>query len=150
MKRWLAAIGVLAVVGAIWLLAAGDGRDGPSAYFVSPSLSDEEALRARSTSRWEGLISGDMQRAYLHATPAYRATYDLVHYENQYARQITRESVDVHAVTIDPEDPAKAEVVILLHYSTSGFQPGTRLQLTSRNVESWVKEDGQWWFIEPR
>ena len=38
----------------------------------------------------------------------------------------------------------------LLNYETAGYEPEQVLKLQSRLVNTWVKRNGEWWFVEPR
>lgn len=111
---------------------------------------DEEALEFRARKRWDAMIELDLDTTYEFATPTYRANYNLAHYRRQYAAQVKRTGYEVYSVDIDEADPRKAKVVILLNYETAGYEPGQVIELRSRHVNTWVKRNGEWWFVEPR
>lgn len=116
--------------------------------FLGPR-SEEEALRARVEARWQAILALDFDKVYQFATPSYRATHSLEHFKNQYAAQIERKGVEIRQIGFDPEDPNTARVQVILRFATSGVH-GPVLELSNPIDETWVKEEGQWWYVEPR
>lgn len=111
--------------------------------------SDEAALRARVEARWQAILALDFDRVYQFATPAYRATHSLEHFKNQYAAQVERKGIEIRALRFDPEEPNTAKVQVALRFATSGVY-GPVIEGTDYIEETWVKEKGQWWYVEPR
>ncbi|ADE16697.1 hypothetical protein Nhal_3677 [Nitrosococcus halophilus Nc 4] len=110
---------------------------------------EEEALRARIHARWEAIQALDFERVYEFATPAYRRTHSLEHFQNQYAAQVRRKGIEIRDIRFDPDDPALAKVGLLLEFESSGVL-GPMIEGVSRVEETWMKVDGQWWYVEPR
>lgn len=106
-------------------------------------------VRERVEARWEAVISMNFDKVYTFATPAYRDTYDLNHYRNQYAGQIIRESIEMISVTIPEDDPDTAFVRLNLNFAATSV-PSGRHEGQALVEETWVRRDGQWWFVEPR
>jgi hypothetical protein len=111
--------------------------------------SEEQALRERIHARWEAILALDFDRVYQFATPAYRRAHNLTHFQNQYAAQVHRKGIEIRDIRFDPEDPAAAKVGVLLTFESSGAV-GPIFEGVSRVEETWVKQEGQWWHVEPR
>ena len=109
----------------------------------------EDQVRERVQARWDAIIRMDYDTVYTFATPAYRATYDLDHWRNQYYGQIIKESIELKSITIPEGDPDTAYVRLNLTFSASSV-PSGRHQGEALVNETWVRRDGQWWFVEPR
>lgn len=141
--------GVISAVLTAVVLLAGCASLGGGADSKDPAVR-EKALRARVQARWDAMLALDMKRVYEFATPAYRQQYDLRHLQNQYAAQIERTRAEIYQVRFDPDLADTAKVVVLLHFRTEGGAPGTMIESYSRIVETWIAQDGQWWYVEPR
>lgn len=109
----------------------------------------QEQVRERVQARWDAIIAMDYDKVYTFATPAYRATYGLDHYRNQYAGQIIKESIELISITIPEDDPGTASVRLNLNFSATSV-PSGRHQGQALVNETWVRRDRQWWFVEPR
>ncbi len=160
MKKLAFVLGLVAVAFGAWYVF-GPGAIAPqpgaestgvdlAALRAPEGATDEEALEFRARKRWDAMIELDLDTTYEFATPTYRANYNLAHYRRQYAAQVKRTGFEVYSVDIDETDPRKAKVVILLNYETAGYEPEQVLKLQSRLVNTWVKRNGEWWFVEPR
>ncbi len=118
---------------------------------AAAGVKDSEAtrLRERVEARWQAILALDFDHVYQFATPDYRATHSLEHFKNQYAAQVERKGIEVRSVEFDPEDPNLAKVLVILRFQTSGVV-GPAFEGTSRVTETWIKQQGQWWHVEPR
>lgn len=145
MKYW-AVLCCMALLGAVSGCATTDGMARSAAEAQSP----EQALRSRVQARWDAVLGLDFGRVYEFATPAYRQAHDVAHFKNQYASQIERTRIEIYETMFDPEDPDTAKVVVLLYFKAEGGAPGSYFEGMSRVVETWVRQDSQWWYVEPR
>lgn len=109
----------------------------------------ESALRERVESRWDAVLAVDFDKVYTFATPAYRKTYDLRHFHNQYAVQVQRTGAEVREIDFMDDTFTTAKVIVMLSFQTTGFGSGV-IDGVSRIEETWVRENGKWWFVEPR
>lgn len=110
---------------------------------------DREALLARAQQRADAIVALDIPTVYEFATPSYRKVYDVAHLENQYAAQIQRlkaEAVEVYFQS-DARDTAKVHVKMRYRSYSVGPEP---FEDTTEWLEPWVKENGKWWYVEPR
>ncbi|MEC9362823.1 MAG: hypothetical protein VYC42_06335 [Pseudomonadota bacterium] len=111
---------------------------------------EEQALRARVEARWDALIKVDMAKVYEFATPTYRKANSLNHLNNQYAAQVQRDSIRIDSVRFEEGTPPSAKVALTLYFTTSGFGGSDPLKLDAPVTDTWVKVDGEWWYVEPR
>ncbi|MFA5940174.1 MAG: hypothetical protein WC809_12525 [Sinimarinibacterium sp.] len=117
---------------------------------VARIAADQKKIEKRVLARWDAIIAVNFDAVYEFASPAYRQTYDLVHLKNQYAAQLKRKRVEIYKTEIDPATPDSAKVVVLLYFEAEGGAPGTTFETFSRVVETWVRDGGKWWYVEPR
>ena len=110
----------------------------------------EQAVKQRVTERWEAVIANDWDRVYEFATPAYREAYSKTHFFNQYGGQVDREGIEITKLTFEDAEQTSAKVGLVLTFSTLGMTPGELYRGTQFIEETWVKVDGQWWYVERR
>lgn len=109
---------------------------------IKAPLSAEESVAQRARARWESVIAGDWQGAYLLSTPAYRATVDVWAFRSTAVGAVKYKSVDIRSVVCEM---ASCVVKVRIGYAPvqSGFP-----DLTTDFDERWVLDDGQWWRFE--
>ena len=104
----------------------------------------EEIVAQRVEQRWAALIARDFDKAWGYTQPSYRAAFKREDYAKRFGTAGQWRGVQVHGVTCEAE---RCAVRIRLT---------TRLMLppaAGRDVvgfldETWVREDGQWWFYQ--
>ena len=115
---------------------------------VVPETSDEVVVE-RAKARWAAMLNKDMETAYSYYSPGYRSTTSLVDFMfKQRARRVRWESAEYrdHECT---EDACKVR-----------FKTGFRVEKVLPGVdtyhgtdvveETWVRTQGQWWYIPPK
>ena len=103
---------------------------------VKMDASSEVKLLAQS--RWDALVRGDVTAAYGYMSPASKASMSLVQYQQKIHVGFWKKAV-VDAVSCEPE-ACKVDVTITYDYQMT---KGVETPL----IESWVKDDGKWWFV---
>ncbi|RKT44443.1 hypothetical protein BDD21_1825 [Thiocapsa rosea] len=103
------------------------------------------SLEARAAERWDALIRGDFNAAYLYASPAYRALYTPQQFSSRFGRQVLWERVDVGPIEPLSEDAAR--VGITIHFSYHQVESGQTLEASTFVRESWILADGDWWYV---
>jgi hypothetical protein len=106
----------------------------------------EQSVSERAMARWDALITGDHSAAYGYLSPAYRSSVSSVQYQRQILLQKVRwtgaELIDSNCLE------STCKVRISLDFSLIGALPGVRRYNGSQEIEeSWVKTDGQWWYV---
>ena len=105
----------------------------------------EEQVRQRATERWQALVAGEFSRAYRYTTPGFRAVVSPDGYRNRFGGAVTWLGAEVIRVNCSEADKCIALARI-------DYKPVTGRQSTpkiSTHVdETWLFEDGQWWFFQ--
>ncbi len=131
----LSAHGRLAVVG---LCLAGSMLSACTA--LSPRT-PEEIVHERAQARWEALIAGEWEKAYSFSAPSYRALVDFKRYRGRIGGAVSWTGVEVVKVACEAE---ACTATIRIDYKMA---PISRDGVSSTHVdETWILEDGAWWW----
>jgi hypothetical protein len=101
--------------------------------------SREAIVRERSQARWDALLKDRLAEAYQYYSPTSRA---VISYED-FVRSIRVgfwKSAKVEAVECGAEEVC--EVVVYIEYAVKGAQIRTPIR------ESWIRTEGQWWYVQ--
>ncbi len=104
----------------------------------------EEIVRERATKRWAALISGDFQKVYELTTPSYRSVSNFSSYKSKFGHAVNLLSADVVSVTCETEKCTSVVRVEAKPLLGGGF--GNTLK--THVDETWLFEDGHWWFFQ--
>jgi hypothetical protein len=111
-----------------------------------PENPDEAAVKVRATARWEALAKGDFQAAYQFLPSSYRATSTLDDYRNRFGNAV----VWLGAEPVSA-DCASERCMVMMNVEARMLTRGRAgHEFKSGVEETWVKEDGQWWYVMPR
>lgn len=127
-RRWLLCLGALALTGCALL---------------APST-PEQQVQQRAQARWQALSRTDFNTAYGLLAPSLRALLPAERWTRRFGRAATWNSADVTQVTCEA---ARCTATIRLT-STVPFTGPRAQPLTTHLDETWVLEDGQWWFFQ--
>jgi len=106
----------------------------------------ENNIEERVTARWDTLLSSDLAGAYEYLSPGFRSSVTSL----QYQRQILLSRVKWTGVRYIESDciETTCKVKISLDYTVYGALPGVKsFNGTQEIEESWVKADGNWYFV---
>ncbi|MCW8925429.1 MAG: hypothetical protein OQJ84_04155, partial [Xanthomonadales bacterium] len=99
--------------------------------------------------RWDALLSGDLAAAYEYLSPGYRSSVSLL----QYQRLILLKKVkwtSAEYIESDCEENS-CNVKIMLGFTVYGALPGMRTFTDTQDIEeSWVRVEGQWYYVPPK
>lgn len=107
----------------------------------------EEQVQALAEQRWALMIKRDFGRAYQFTQPAYRAVNTPDAYASRFGSAATWKSVQVHEVTCEPE-----RCTVRIRLTTANMVPNfakSLPELVSYFDETWVRDEGRWWFYQP-
>lgn len=111
----------------------------PGTVIEAPATADASTeVRALAQSRWDALLRGDVTAAYSYLSPATKASVSLLQYQQRLRVGFWKRAV-VDTVSCEPE-VCKVGVKVTYDYKQV---TGVEAPLS----ESWVKEDGKWWFV---
>ncbi len=91
-----------------------------------------------------------MNELYKYATPAYRKARDKTHLSLQYAGQIERLAAKVFSVKYLNAEKTSAELKLEFGYRSRTAVPGQIFESIAWTDQTWIKEDGEWWYVEPK
>jgi hypothetical protein len=100
-------------------------------------------LSARVLERWNALIKGDFDAAYLFESPAYRNIYSVKQYGGRYGKAIKWKAASIDKIKFGEQDTA----VVAVNITYSVFLPATGTVETATRwlEEKWLRRDGKWW-----
>lgn len=118
-----------------------------SACVTSPNTSkSDDPFPERAQARWDALLTGDIETAYSLLSPGTRSTMSAVDYgisvRTRQVRWISAEYVE-HSC-----EERRCLVVFKIGFRVIQPVPGMQTW-DSFNVrdETWVKTDGEWWYL---
>ncbi|NBS47240.1 MAG: hypothetical protein EBS99_09490 [Betaproteobacteria bacterium] len=134
-RRWVLAAGACLVAGVL-----------VSGCAIVPSGPPEEVVKERASKRWKALIAGDFSAAYDDALPANRKAKSREEFvfKHRGGGVVTWLSANVVAVKCE-----QSRCKTTTELTSKPLIPGFRGTLKQGIEETWVFEDGRWWFAEP-
>lgn len=110
---------------------------------------EREVLKARVQALWDAVIAVDFDKVYEFTTPAYRKAYSKAHFFSRYGNQLDRKSITIKEIVFQNPERTTAKVTVDLKFSTRGFSTSEIVHTSANVFETWIKEDGEWWRVEP-
>jgi len=113
---------------------------------TSTASKTDTIIPERSQARWDALLSGDLETAYTYYSPGYRSTMSVVDFGvSVRLRRVTWTSAEYLDHSCDEN---RCDVKVKIGYKVVKAVPGMD-EFHSTNVrnETWVKTDGEWWFL---
>ena len=110
----------------------------------------EEAITQRTQERWKLIVAGDFTSAYDYLTPGARAVMSLDAYAGRLGMaQIKWTGATVDWVKCEDADTCQAQVAVDTLITVPGTGQG-QVPGQTKLVESWLRSDGQWYFLPSR
>lgn len=106
----------------------------------------QEALKKRVLAKWDAMIKRDFEAVYAFTSPAYREAFSFDVFKRRFGNaRVQWQGVDV--VSLDPKgsDAATVNLKINIVYHDSRSQKP--INMATHDQESWVYNDGQWWYL---
>lgn len=104
----------------------------------------EEIVTQRVEERWAALIKSDFETAWNYTQPAYRAIVKQTNYAKTFGSAGQWRGVQVHQVSCEAE-----RCTVRIRLTTRVTVPPFRgHDLVGAMDETWVREDGQWWYYQ--
>ena len=104
----------------------------------------EDAVRERAQARWDALLKGDFETAYTFISPGGRAAVPYRLYRGRIGGAATWQSAQVDSVTCETLEKCTVLVKVHIHAPMRRARLGT---IEAGVRETWLLEDGQWWFL---
>ncbi len=106
-------------------------------------------IENRAQDRWDSILSDDLIGSYEYLSPGYRSSVSL----NRYQRTLLMQKIRWTGAEFIKSDCAETscKVKISLDYTVYGAIPGVKSFDGAQEIEeSWVKVDGNWYFVPNR
>ena len=108
--------------------------------------SDGDIVAERAQARWDALLAGDLEEAYAFYSPGYRSTTSVIDFGVSIR---TRRVMWTSAEYLEHQcEEKRCTVIFNIGFRVHRPVPGLDAwDGTDRVEESWVKTDGQWWYL---
>lgn len=113
---------------------------------TSTASKTDKIIPERAQARWDALLSGDLETAYSYYSPGYRSTMSVVDFGvSLRLRRVTWTSAEYQDHSCEEQ---RCDVKVKIGYMVVKAVPGMD-EFRSTNVrdETWVKTDGEWWYL---
>ncbi len=108
----------------------------------------EQTVEERAQERWDHLLARDFEEAWALYTPGFRSQTD----PRAFAGALSNRPVRWLGAVVRPDsdcDGDRCRVVVDVTYQPIGAPAGQgRLRMTRPVDETWIRVDGQWWFVQ--
>ena len=104
----------------------------------------EQVVAERAEARWTALIDGDPDIAWEYTQPGYRAVVTKKQYSRRFGGAGQWTGAQVHGVTCQAER-CTVKVRLTSRVLVPKFMGK---EITGFFDETWVREDGQWWYFQ--
>lgn len=105
---------------------------------------EEARLREQVLARWQALIKGDFDAAYLFETPGYRSVYTPSQFRAQFGNQTRWVMAVVKDIRYDDPMVARVRVEVAYRYAEPE-KGGAMVNMTQIASETWLRKGDQWW-----
>lgn len=139
--------GLLASVIVTSTLLAGCAVNAPggAATAMASSVKAEDAVSSRAQKRLDLLMTSNFEGAYAYLTPSYRALHNLEAYRSRFGGSAKWVGPKVQKVECENSERCTVTVKLGVMVVAPGF--GNK-PIDSTMVETWLVEDGEWWFYQ--
>jgi hypothetical protein len=107
--------------------------------------SQRPLLKARAEARWDALIKGDVEKAYLYTTPEYRAVVNPQQYKGKYGRVLDWRGARVVDISYDVPTVAAVSVEVTYRIGLPGAG-GEVIETQKAISEKWIYKNREWWY----
>ena len=149
-SRSLWAATVLVAAGVLAGCAATAPESAPVAVATATSVvaaaptKAEDSLRTRAQERWDLLLTEKYEGAYAYITPAYRALHTAKDYSGRFGSGAKWVSAKVQSAQCAAPERCTVQVLVETLVVARGFNRPIATTVT----ETWLQEDGQWWYYQ--
>ena len=133
---------VLLAAGLLAGCAAPCTDSGSAAAPAASTSKVEDAVSVRAQQRWDWLVTGKYEDAYGYTTPAFRGLNTAQNYRNRFGTGASWTGARVQSVECATPERCTVQVAVDTRVVARGF----REPITTSVVETWLLEEGQWWY----
>lgn len=120
---------------------------GLAACASQPAAADDPvaAVTARAAARWQALVKGEFDVAYTFATQGYRAVVSKDAYRTKFGAALSWTGTEV--VRVQCPEPSKCTATVRIEFiPMTGLRKGGTM--STHVDETWLLENGQWWYFQ--
>lgn len=121
------------------------------ALFGLNGCKEKLTLEQKAVARWEALIAGDYEKAYEMLSSAHRKNETLSSFKLRMSRtqlNITWHKAEFKAKQCEAEaDVCKVNLTLTYTYQMPKRSYGKMENIPAPITESWIKKDGEWYFV---
>ena len=107
----------------------------------------DQTIEERAQARWDHVLDQDYARALAYYTPAFRSAIE----PDDFRRDMSRRQVRWTNAEVQAADCAeqRCSVAVRVFYQpTQGPQEFRDMELSRVREETWIRLDGQWWYVD--
>ncbi len=112
---------------------------------AEPAEMQRIELERRVSGKWDALIRKDFEVAYAFTSPAYRNLYSLNRFKSKFGGKVGWRRIEIADVAFNGDNAAT--VSLYLHFVYHPPQVEKSFNMRTSIQESWVRLDGQWWYV---
>jgi len=116
-----------------------------SACATTPS-SESDIVIERAQARWDAIASGDLETAYTYYSPGFRSANSLI----DFGVSMSMRRVKWTSATYLEHSCEESRCLVQFDvgFKVSNPVPGLKVYESSSKVEdTWIKTNGQWWYL---
>jgi len=107
----------------------------------------EQSVEERAQARWDHLVTQDFDAAWEYYTPGFRETTPVRAFDRDMSRRPIR-WLEANVLSSNCEED-RCAVSVAVTYQALAAPAGQRRMRVTRNLdETWIRLDGQWWFVQ--
>jgi len=107
----------------------------------------DQTIEERAQARWDHVLDQDHAAALAYYTPAFRSAVEPDDFERDMARRQVRWT-DAEVQTAECEEQRCTVAVRVFYQPSQGPQEFRDMELSRLRDETWIRLDGQWWFVD--
>ncbi|MEO8248821.1 MAG: hypothetical protein ABI589_05575 [Burkholderiales bacterium] len=121
---------------------------GVGAIAATQAQIPEVAVKERASQRWQALIAGKYEDAYKLLAPGMRAIQSYMAYSNGIGAGAAWTAADVIRVECnDKQDNCTATIRVDSKALFPGMSMSKPQTISTHLEETWIKQEGNWWFF---
>lgn len=107
----------------------------------------DETIEERAQARWDLILAQDHASALNYYTPTFRSAVEPDDFQRDMARRQVRWT-DAEVQSADCDEQRCVVAVRVFYQPAQGPQEFRDMELSRVREETWIRVDGQWWFVD--
>ena len=113
---------------------------------ASSPKSDDEIVIERAQARWDAVAAWDLETAYTYFSPGFRSSHSLIDFGvSQRLRRVHYTSANYLEHSCEA---SRCLLKFKVGFKVNNPVPGASVFESASTIEdTWIKTDGQWWYL---